>query len=173
MRKSILFIAVVFLMTVLLNSQSVSQVGFIIKKAIPGVKEIVVFVNKKKKKVVISQATMAQVITKKKFLVYTISSKYSIKKKLRAILNKKNIAVYVVTDKDIFVPEVVKEISGKLNEHRIPLFSNRDKDTMVGALLSVFNKNNVLEKHVNQITASIIRVTIPEEFLKTCIIDVE
>ncbi len=116
---------------------------------------------------------MAQIITKKKFLVYTISSKYDIKKKLRTILNKKNIVVYIVTDNDIFVPEIVKEISSTLNEHRIPLFSNRDKDTMVGALLSVFKKNDLLEKHVNQITASILKITIPEEFLKTCVIDVE
>jgi len=40
-------------------------------------------------------------------------------------------------------------------------------------LLSVFKKNDLLEKHVNQITASILKITIPEEFLKTCVIDVE
>ncbi len=44
---------------------------------------------------------------------------------------------------------------------------------MIGAMVAVFKKDGKLEKHVNLITASILKITIPAEYLKKCIIDVE
>jgi len=175
MKKSILFMFVTFIMVTLLEPQSISQVGFIIKKSIPNVKEIVILVAENQKATVMKQARMAQIITKKKFSVYPISKKIEVIKKVRMVSKKKNSAVYIVTDNKYFNTDTIKLISDKLNNRGIPLFSNRDKDTMVGAIISIFKNNGVLEKHVNQITASILKIKIPDEFLKgkNCIIDVE
>lgn len=173
MTKKTVFIILTFIAIVSMSAQSVSQVGFIIKKAVPSIKEIVVLVAEGQKAKTMSQAKMAQVITKKKFSVYPIKKQIEIIKKIRMIAKKKNIAVYVITDNKFFKPSTIKTISDKFNEKSIPLISNRDKDTMVGAMIAIFKNEGTLEKHVNLITASILKITIPADFLSKCIIDVE
>ncbi len=173
MTKKTVFMVLTFSAIVAMSAQSISQVGFIIKKAVPNIKEIVVLVSEAKKGPVMSQAKMAQVITKKKFSVYSFSKKMDIVKKTRMISKKKDIAVFVVTDDIFFKPEIIKSISDRFNQKSIPLFSDRDKDTMVGAMVAIFKNSGTLEKHVNLITASILKITIPADFLAKCIIDVE
>lgn len=173
MGKKVLFVTLMLILATLLSSQSISQVGFIIKKSVPNVKEIIILVSENNKDKVMKQAKMAQIITKKKFSVYAFSKKIEIIKKLRMISKKKNSAVFVFTDNKFFNSDAIKVISDKLNKRKIPLFSNRDKDTMVGAMISIFKNKGTLEKHVNQITASILKIKIPDDFLKKCIIDVE
>ncbi len=173
MKKTTFFLILSFLIISSLASQSVSQVGFVIKKSVPSTNEIIVFVTNKDKDNIMKQAKMAQVITKKKFSVYPIDKSIELTKKVRMISNKKNIAVFVVTDDSFFKPSVIKTISDKLNSKGIPLFSNREKDTMVGAMIAIYKKDGTVEKHVNKITASILKITIPADFLAKCIIDVE
>ena len=173
MTKKTVFIILTFLVIVGMGAQSISQVGFIIKKAVPAVKEIVVLVADGQKDKAMSQAKMAQVITKKKFSVYPIKKSIELNKTVRMIAKKKSIAVYIITDNKFFEPETVKSIADKLNEKSIPLISDRDKDTMVGAMITIFKNSSTLEKHVNLITATILKITIPADFLAKCIIDVE
>ena len=173
MKRILLAIIVLLFITTLVKSQSVSQVGFIMKKSVSDLKEIVILVAENQKKTALKQAKMAQVITRKKFSVYPIKKKIDIVKKIRMITKRRNVAVYIITDDNFFKPDTIKTISDKLNTKKIALFTNRDKDTMVGAMFAVFKKDGKLEKHVNLITASILKITIPAEYLKKCIIDVE
>ncbi len=173
MKKILLTILMLLLATTLARTQSVSQVGFIMKKSVPNLEEIVILVAHNQKKTALKQAKMAQVITRKKFSVYPIKKKIDIVKKIRMITKRRNVAVYIITDDNFFKPDTIKTISDKLNERKIALFTNRDKDTMIGAMVVVFKKDGKLEKHVNLITASILKITIPAEYLKKCIIDVE
>jgi ABC-type uncharacterized transport system substrate-binding protein len=155
-----------------LQSQSLSQIGFVIKKALPNVENIAVIYPSLIKDQIVSQAKTAQLITKKKFSVYGVSNKGGLSKELFNIKRMSNLAVIVITNESTLTPDIIPFILGKL-DNKVPVISNRSKDTLQGALLSVFSTNGTIEKHINMIVAAAMGLTIPEEFMAECVIDVE
>jgi hypothetical protein len=83
------------------------------------------------------------------------------------------VAIVVITDDSFLTPSTVKFIASKSLDEQIPVISNREKDTLQGAMLSVFFKDGVIKKHINKIIASALGLNIPEAFLATCVVDVE
>ena len=155
-----------------LQSQSLSQIGFVIKKALPNVENIAVIYPILMKDQIVSQAKTAQLITKKNFSVYGISNKGELSKELFNMKRMSNLAVIVITNEATLTPDIIPFILGKL-DNKVPIISNRSKDTLQGALLSVFTNDGSVEKHINMIAAAAMGLSIPQEFMGECVIDVE
>lgn len=172
MTKKLVLILLVFSIFIPLQSQSLSQIGFVIKKALPNVENIAVIYPSLLKDQMVSQAKTAQLITKKNFSVYGVSNKGELSKELFNIKRTNNLAVIVITNEATLTPDIIQFILGKL-DNKVPVISNRAKDTLQGALLSVFTNNGSVEKHINMIVAAAMGLNIPEEFMGECVIDVE
>ncbi len=172
MMKKLVFILLVLSIFLPLKSQSLSQIGFVIKKALPAVENVAVIFPSLMKDQIVSQAQTAQLITKQKFTVYGVSTKGDLSKELFNIKRLDNLAVIVITNDALLTPDIIQFVLNKL-DNKVPVISNRSKDTLQGALLSVFSNNETIEKHINMIVAAAMGLTIPEEFLAECIIDVE
>lgn len=174
MKKGILVITFVFLSFTLIKSQTITQMGFIIKKAIPSIKNIVVIYPKKMHNKISKEARMAQIITKKKLTIYAaVSRKDEISNQVYNINRLKDVVVIIITDDGTLSIDSVKYILGKFNEQKIPVISNRKKDTLIGVLMTIFKNEDKIEKHINKIVASALELSFSEEFLSECIIDVE
>jgi ABC-type uncharacterized transport system substrate-binding protein len=173
MTKKVLLILLIFAFISPLMTQSISQIAFIIKKALPDVENIAVIYPKHLKDSIVSQAKTAQLVTKKNITVYGVSRKSELSNELYNIKRLKNAAVIIITDDNILAPKAIQFILEKLGTKNMPLISNRSKDTLQGALLSIFVKDNQIEKHINKIVAAALNLNIPEEFYTECIIDVE
>jgi len=172
MIKKLVLILLVLSIFMPLKSQSLSQIGFVIKKALPNVENIAVIYPSLMKDQIVSQAKTAQLITKKNFSVYGVSNKGQLSKELFNIKRMNNLAVIVIANDATLTPDIIQFILGKL-DNKIPVISNRAKDTLQGALLSVFSNNGTVEKHINMIVAAAMGLSISEEFMGECIIDVE
>jgi len=170
--KKLVLILLVLSIFAPLKSQSLSQIGFVIKKALPTVENIAVIFPELMKDQIVSQAKTAQLITKQKFTVYGVSNKGDLSKELFNIKRIDNLAVIVITNETTLAPDIIQFILSKLDS-KVPVISNRSKDTLQGALLSVFSNNDAIEKHINMIVAAAMSLEIPQDFLTECIIDVE
>lgn len=78
MKKVLLLIIFIFLTLTTIKSQTITQMGFIIKKAIPSIQNIAIIFPKNMHKQIAKEAKMAQIITKKSML-YMLVKKEQIK----------------------------------------------------------------------------------------------
>jgi len=169
----ILFITLLTLPSLQLNAQTLSQIGFIVKKALPNVENIVVIFQKPKQEQLTKEARTAYLVTRKKFHLYAILTRSDIPRALYSIRKLKNAAIIVIANGSTLNQKGVKYITGKITAKKIPVVSNRDKDTLEGVLLCVVEKGDTLETHVNKLVAFDLEINLPEEFLANCIVDVE
>lgn len=167
----------VFLFTLLLCSaifsQSLSQLGFIIKKAIPNIDTITVIFNKVIVDKIEREARPATLITKMKYVIFPVEKKSDIADKIFQILKMDNVAIVVITDSSFLTPSTIQFIAQKTLKSQIPVITNRSKDTLQGALLSIFTEDSRIKKHINKITASALSLELSEAFLAECTVDVE
>ncbi|MCP4154663.1 MAG: hypothetical protein GY757_43470 [bacterium] len=176
MKKKIFFILTAILLSnvVMLNAQSLTQIGFIVKKAIPDVKNIMVLATKADQAKYEKEARSAIIITKKKFAIYSISSVGEITKALYAIQEMKKVAVIAIANETTLNSRSIKYTAQKLGlKKKIPLISTRAGDTKMGAMITISNSDKGIAKHINRIVASALKITIPEAFLEECVVDVE
>lgn len=172
-RKCVVIFILIFICSTFSTSQSLSQIGFIIKKAISNIDTITVIFNKTKSKQIENEARPAVIITKIKYIIFPVEKMSDIGTKMNEIRKISNVAIIVITDDSFLTPSTVKFIAQKSLEDQIPVISNRDKDTLQGAILSIFFKDGEIKKHINKIIASALGIIIPESFLTSCIVDVE
>lgn len=167
----------VFLFALLLycgiSSQSLSQIGFIIKKAVSNVDTITVIFNKVIVKRIEREARPATLITKMKYVIFPVRKKSDIADRLFQIQKMDNVAVVVITDNSILNPSTIQFIAQKTLENQIPVITDRDKDTLQGALMSIFMEDAKIKKHINKIIADALGLELPEAFLAECTIDAE
>lgn len=156
-----------------LHSQTITQMGFIIKKGLPNIESIAILVNEMQKEKMTKDAQSAQLITKVKYFLITVSNKSEIAAKINDIKNIDNSAALVISDNTILTESTVKFIAQKLASKKIPVVSNREKDTLQGILMSIFMNGSTLEKHINKISMSALGITLADEFTAECVIDVE
>jgi len=172
-RKCVIGFLLLFICSTFITSQSLSQIGFIIKKAIPNIDTIAVIFSKTKILQIKNETRPAIIITKKKYVIFSVEKKSDIAKKINEIKKLNNVVIIVITDDSFLTPSTVKFIAQKSLEDQIPVVSNREKDTLQGAILSIFFKEGEIKKHINKIIASALEINIPESFLENCVVDVE
>jgi ABC-type uncharacterized transport system substrate-binding protein len=168
---SFLFIAV--LTAGIISAQSVSQIGFVITKGLPAVENIAVICHLSVKDKIIMEAKTATLVTKRKFHVYTIRSRTDLPQALNSVRKLSKPAVIIIADKMGLNQKSVKYTAQKLGKKKIPVISNREGDCKQGALLGVIKIEEDIKIHINKVVASALKIEISEEFLATCIIDVE
>ena len=175
MAKKILLLSGVLLLCSSIFSQSLSQLGFIIKKAIPYVENIAVICYGKSfvKNKIEREARPATLITKKKYSIFPVESKSEIAQMILKIEKLDNAVVVVIADNKILTPETVQFIAQKTLDSQIPVISNRPKDTLQGAVLSIYIENEKIQKHINKIIVAALNLNIAEPFLTECIVDAE
>lgn len=175
MAKKIVLLLCVLILCSSIFSQSLSQMGFIIKKAIPSIENIAVVCWGKSyvKKKVESEARPATLITRKKYSIFPVEAKSDIAKMIGKVEKMNNVAVIVIADNKILTPETVQFIAQKTMGSQIPVISNRPKDTLQGALLSIYTEDTKIQKHINKIIGAALNLNIPESFLAECIVDAE
>ncbi len=174
-KKTFLLLIVAFglLMVAPLNAQTLSQVAFIINKAMPSVENIAVLTNKVNQPKYEAEAKTATLVSKKTFHVYGVTNVGQISKSIYTIQKLKNVVV-VTIPRDAFLNErSIKYAAQKLGLKRIPVISTRPGDTMHGAILSIFEKDGNIEKHVNKVVAAALKIDLPDAFLKECVVDVK
>lgn len=154
-------------------SQSLAQLGFIIKKAMPNIDTITVIFNKVIVDRIEREARPATLITKMKYIIFPVEKKSDIAKKIFQILKIDNVAIVVITDNSFLVPSMIQFIAQKTLESQIPVITNRSRDTLQGALLSIFTEGSKIKKHINKITASALSLNLSEAFLAECTVDAE
>jgi ABC-type uncharacterized transport system substrate-binding protein len=169
----LIFLLFIFLSQFLLSKTvSVTQLGFIIKKSLPQTKTIAVLYPSYLKTTVIKDAKLAYSILRKNIVIYKISRRFELTKKIKRISKYKNVAVVLITDKSLLTQKSVKFISSKLSKLSIPLISNRKDDTKFDALISMFyNKSKKLEIHLNKSQLEALDLTIPDDMVNKFIID--
>lgn len=167
-----LLLFAIFIIPVTLYSQTLSQIGFVVKKAIPDVENIAVVCHKSKKDAVTKEAKTAYLINRKQFHVYTVEKRADLPKALASIRNLDKVALIIVGDNTILNAKSVKYIAQKLVLKQIPVISDRADDTLSGALLVVtMDGGGKIITHVSKVVASALKLTLPAEFLSTAVID--
>lgn len=170
-------VAIIFLLLfcIVICAQSLSQIGFILKKAIPEIETISVIFNKipAVTKRIENEARPAILITKKKFIIFPVEKMSDIATTLSDIQKLEKVAVVVITDNTFLTPSTVQFIAQKTLESQIPLISDRAKDTLQGALLSIYQEDAKIQKHINKIIASALGLNLSEDFLSECLVDAE
>lgn len=173
-KKSLIIIFAVLLMAGILTAQSLSQVGFIVKKGLPGTKNIAVLYPSIQEDKIKAEARTATLVTKSKFHVYGLNTRGDISRALQAIDGMDNAVVIIVSDNSVLSPKSVKYIAQKMGVKGIPVVSNRDGDTKLGALLTVLKKGEDIEIHLNKVTAkNVLKIEFSPEFLSGVIVDVD
>jgi len=173
MKKTTFILMALVLMATMVQPQTVTQIGFIIKKAIPEVENIAILYPKHMKSKYLTEAKTAKLVTRKNISIYGVSRMTEIADAVFTVRRLKNVVVVVMTDDSNLNVKDVKFIIDKLAPASIPVVSNRDKDTLLGALFSIVLNDGKVEKHLNRIVASALNLNLSEEFIGECIIDVE
>ncbi len=163
----------ILLLCSVIFSQSLSQLGFIIKKAMPNIDTITVIFNRVIFDRIEREARPATLITKMKYVIFPVEKKSDIADKIFQILKMDNVAIVVITDSSFLTPSTIQFIAQKTLESQIPVITNRSKDTLQGALLSIFTEDSRIKKHINKITASALSLELSEAFLAECTVDAE
>jgi len=156
-----------------LQSQTVTQMGFIIKKSMPTTEVVAILVHEMQKERLTKEAQNAQLITKLTYRVYAVSNKSEIATKVNDIRNADNATALIITDDLILNEGTVKFVTQKLASKKTPVISNRAKDTLLGILMSIYIQDGNIEKHINKISMSALGITFSDEFLAECVVDVE
>ena len=173
MKKTTFIVMALVLLASMVQPQTVTQIGFIIKKAIPEVENIAVLYPKHLKSKYLSEAKTAQLVTRKNISIYGVARMTEIADAVFTVRRLKNVVVVVMTDASTLSVKDVKFIIDKLAPASIPVVSNRDKDTLLGALFSIVLNDGSVEKHLNRIVAAALNLNLSEDFIGQCIIDVE
>ncbi|HNX97589.1 MAG TPA: hypothetical protein PKK12_07910 [Candidatus Aminicenantes bacterium] len=154
--------------------QTVSQLGFVVKTAIPAVETIAIVFNQSNQAQVEGEAKAATLVTKKKILIYGVTTKADIAKHISSISGLGgNVVAVVYSDNAVLNADSVKFITQKLGVKKIPVVSTRAADTLEGALLGIVKTPDKLEKHLNKKVMPIFGITLAPEFLADCIVDIE
>lgn len=162
-----------FIITFSLYSQTLIQIAFVIKKAIPNVTNIAVIGMKKDNDVLGSNAAKAKLITRVNFHVYTPISRSDILSELSKIYRLKNVVVIVKTNNNIFDINSIKYIALKLFKKKIPLITDRITDTLQGAMITLGKNDQKIVIHISKLVSNAYGINFPEEFLNEAIVDVE
>ncbi|MCP4220858.1 MAG: hypothetical protein GY765_39890 [bacterium] len=175
MGRKLLFATIIIMLlnVTLATAQTVAQLGFIVKEAMPGVENIAIIVNKLEQAKVEKEAQTATLITKRKFHVYGVVSVGEISKAIYAVQKIKNLAVIAMANKSFLNERSVKYAAQKFGLKGIPIISTRENDTSHGALMVIFKKGENLEKHINKKIAGILKIKFSVEFLSEAVVDVE
>lgn len=174
MTKKIVFLfSFITVLSSLIFSQSLTQIAYIVKKAIPDSENYVVLFPKDQEEVIKKHANTASLINKKKFHIYPIINRPDITKVLPSIMKIVKPTIIIITNENILNAKSIKFIAQKVGLKGIPVVTNRENDTTQGALLSILDKDNKIETHVNIVMASILKITFPQDFLDEAIIDVQ
>jgi len=175
MRIKILVIAsAVLFLAQALTAQTLSQVGFIVKKGLPGIENIAVLYPTTQEDKVKNEARTATLVTKSKFHIYGIKARGEIARTMQAIVGLNHVVVIIVTDNTVLNHSSVKYIAQKMGVKGIPVVSDRDGDTKLGALLTVLKKGEDIETHINLITANnVLKIRLTPEFLSGVTVDVD
>ena len=173
MKKTAFIIVTLVVLGCLAQTQTVTQIGFIIKNAIPDVENIAVIYPEHMKSKYTAEARTAQLVTRKNVTIYGVSRMSELSDAVFNIRRMKNVVAVVMTDESILTAKDVKFVIDKFTSSNIPVVSNRDKDTLLGALFSIIVRDNLVEKHINRIVASALNLNLSEEFIAECVIDVE
>lgn len=168
-----IFSSISIFTTLKLNSQTLPQMGFIIKKGLVDVETVAVIFYKPKEEQMVKEARTASLVSGKKFHLYGISTRADIPRALYSIQKLAKPAIIVMTDETALGPKGVKYITEKVSPKKIPVISNRDKDTLEGGVLCVVKKDDRIETHVNKLVALLLEINFSPEFLSECIADVE
>lgn len=166
-----LLLFIILFVPVTLSSQTLTQIGFVVKKAIPDVENIAVLCHKSKQEVVTKEAQTAFLVNRKKFHVYTVEKRSDLPKALTAIRKLDKVALVIVSDELVLSAKSVKYIAQKLVLKKIPVISNRNSDTLSGALLVVRQEGDKVVTHVSKVVAGALKLTLSEDFLASAVID--
>jgi len=169
------FLVTLFLtVNVFPKTVSITQLGFIIKKSLPKIKIIAVIYPTQYKDKIIKDAKMAYSILRKKIVIFDISRQFELNKKVNRIYRYKNVAVIMMTDKNMLTPKIVKFISRKLERKSIPLITNRKNDTKFNSIISMFyNNSKKLELHINKKQLQKLNLEISDAMDGKFIVDIE
>lgn len=170
-KKTVFFLLIIGVMAGGLYSQSLTQIVYIINKAVPEVKNIAILYNHSNKDTIEKDARTASFATQKKISAYGIKTKGDIPGALDGISLLKNVAVIVIADEVHLNTESVKYTTQKLGLKNIPVVSTRLGDTAQNAFLCVVRKGDNIEIHVNKTVASALKITLTDDFLAECTLD--
>ncbi len=157
-----------------LAGQTLTQIGYKIKTGLPEHDKYIVLVCDKDYDRMLSEARSAQLILKKNFTVHSVSYLGAMKRIITEIIIKKSdLLVIIIADEEFMNQTTVRWVSQQLTPAGIPLISTRANDTMCGALLTISQGESQIITHINKIILSLLKITLPEEFESSCIVDVE
>jgi ABC-type uncharacterized transport system substrate-binding protein len=162
-----------YLSLTVLESQTISQIGYIVKKAVPDIENIVVVVDRNDVDKIKEEAKTASLVTRKKYTVFDVLTLGDISKTINRTQKMDKAAMVFIADSKTLNRKSVKYAAHKLARKKIPLVSTREEDTHQGAFMAIFMKSEVLEKHINKKVASALNINLNPEFLGECTIDVE
>jgi len=171
LKKLILSLIFVLLLVPSVQAQTLSQIGFVVKKALPEVENIAVLCVTVQKDIVSNEAKTAFLVTRKKFHVYVVRGITDIPKALANVRELKNCALVIITDDSTLNQKSVKYVSQKLALKKIPVISNRTGDTKQGALLVVTSQDNSVKTYASKVVAGALAITLSDEFLASTVID--
>lgn len=173
MKRTVLFITLLSFLAVAGTSQTMTQISYVIKKGFPGVKKVAVIYPAKLKGRIIKESQLAQVTSRISVVPYAVKIKTEILSALFTIRKEKNMAVVVIADDTVLSKKSIKMIVSKLGSTKIPIISTREKDTLNGVLLTIYNKNGKIEKHLNLLAAEAKKINLSASFKSECVVDVE
>jgi ABC-type uncharacterized transport system substrate-binding protein len=175
MTKKSMVIFFLLLFCSVIYTQSLSQIGFIVKKALPEIETISIIYNKTPSAIkrIENEVRPAILITKKKYIIFGVEKMSDVASTINDIQKMEKVAVVVITDNTFLTPSTVQFIAQKTLENQIPVISDRSKDTLQGALLSIYMEDSKIQKHINKIIASALGLNLPESFLAECQVDAE
>ncbi|MGE5340445.1 MAG: hypothetical protein ACM3SY_03095 [Candidatus Omnitrophota bacterium] len=173
MIKKAFFILTIMAITITsLHSQTLTQIGFIIKKALPEKENFIVLYPDSMKDQMEKEAQNASLIIKKKFQIYGVKAKSDIPRVIDTVDDMKSPVIIVIANSGALNSESIKYLVQKVALKNVPVTTNRAEDTKEGALLAIIEKGpEQLETHLSRVAASALKIRLPQEFLSTCIMD--
>ncbi len=173
MKLKLFTVLIIFFLSATLSAQTVSQVAFVIKKALPEVQNIaVIFPNALKAKIT-GEAKTAQLVSRKKVSIYGVARKTDIAAEMFNIRRLKKAALIIIADEKVLTKKSVKYIVDKLMAKGVAIISTRSKDTLQGTFMTVVAQNGTMIKSVNKISAASVKMKIDNAYINTCTVDVE
>lgn len=161
------------LFTGLISAQSLTQIGFVAKKAVTRGENFVVLCPEAYKDDMIRQARKAQVINQRQYHVFAVSKRSDIPRILPAVFKLKSPVVIIFGNSNALSPKSVKYVAEKVGLKGIPVITNRKNDTKQKALMVVLDTNGQVKAHINKVMAFVLKIEFPADFLEKAVIDVK
>lgn len=171
--KAMVIPFILALLTGLIRAQSLTQVGFIVKKAVVEGENFVVLCPKAQEKEIIRQAKQAQVVNQRKYHVFPIKKRSDIPRVLPAVLKLKKPVIIIVANSNALSPKSVKYVAEKVGLKGVPVITNRKGDTKQKALLVIRQEDGKIVTHVNKIMAGVLKVTLPGDLIAEAVVDIK